>query len=798
MDRKRINEDSAHEPSGGEGRATAPPFLAGGGEAGALIRSVDWSATPLGPAETWPQVLKTLVDLMLSSSQPMFIVWGPALTTLYNDSYAEILADKHPAMGVPFDEMWHEIWERDLKPIVTRAYAGDSIQMDDIPLMMWRRGYAEETHFSFSYTPIRDQGGQVAGFFCPCNEITEQVLGARRQRLRAALSERLRELGDPAEIVAEAATRLARHFEVDRAAFAEIDPSGEFADIDRVWTFGEGPEPASIAGRYRIERSGVAFAEELRRGRTIVVEDVRSDPRTNATDSLATLATRSMAAFVNLPMLRDGRLSAVLALHSSTPRHWPAADIELAEEIAERTWSRLERARSDQALRESEARAKDIVESISDGFITLDADWRITYLNARGAEILKPLIAPGERILGEIFWERFPEVEQTPFAPAYRRALSDQVAVNVEAYYPPLDSWIDARCYPMSDGVAVHFLDVGERKRAEARLLDSEARFRTITEAMPQMVWSTDADGRHDFFNARWYEFTGAAEGSTDGDAWRELIHPDDRVEILRLWQQALATGEDYGTEYRLRHRSGEYRWVLGRAVAARDEAGQVIRWMGTCTDIHEMKKAEQHRRLLIDELNHRVKNTLAVVQSLAYQSFAPGVDPQVGRRAFEGRLTALAAAHDLLTQQSWEQAELQALAESALAAAGAPAAAWEATGPRVVLPPKAAVTIAIALHEMTTNALKHGALSESGGRIRLDWQVVPPADSAARERLRLCWQESGGPPVRPPERRGFGSRMIEAGLAAELQGEVSLDFEPGGLRCRIDALLPRLAESAA
>ena len=147
-------------------------FLSGGGEMGTLMRARNWSATPLGPPELWQEGFRTLVGVMLGSNQPMFIAWGPERTLLYNDAYAEILARKHPAaLGRPFLDVWSEI-RNDLLPIVERAYAGEPVHMDHITLVMERRGYPEEAHFSFSYTPVRDGTGAVAGFFCPCTEIT--------------------------------------------------------------------------------------------------------------------------------------------------------------------------------------------------------------------------------------------------------------------------------------------------------------------------------------------------------------------------------------------------------------------------------------------------------------------------------------------------------------------------------------------------------------------------------------------------------------------------------------------------
>jgi PAS domain S-box-containing protein len=641
----------------------APAFLADGGDAGALMRRLDWSVTPLGPPDSWPQVLQTLVALMLASRQAMFVVWGPERTMLYNDRYAEILVTRHPwAMGQPFDAVWPEIWDSDLEPIVARAYAGEPIHMEDITLTMLRRGYPEETHFAFSYTPVRDASGQVAGFFCPCDEITEQVFEDGRAHLRAELTDRLRELDDEDAIMAVAAELLGRHLKVDCVGYAAADEAGETVSIRQTWT---APEARGVAGDYRLADFGTRLGEELRGGRTLVVHDWHKVPEPDALQGA--LAAISVRALIDAPLVVEGRFAGVLFVLSETPRYWTVGEVKLVEEVAERTWSVLQRVRAAAALRES------------------------------------------------------------------------------------------------------------------------EARFRTITEAMPQMVWTADPQGRVDFYNARWYEFTGRPEGSTDGERWIDLCHPDDREACRTHWFRSVATGAPYELEHRLQHASGAYRWVLGRAAALRDGHGRTLRWMGTCTDIDEMKRAEQRRQLLVDELNHRVKNTLAVVQGMAHQTFR-GIDLPLGtRRAFQGRLAALAAAHDLLTRANWERATLDDLVRDAVRVAlGPDQERVEIEGPRILLPPKQAVSFAMALHELCTNALKHGALSTDAGRVAVRWSVPNWSERC----LSFVWREADGPPVVPPQRRNFGMRLIEQALAQDLGGAVEVEFAPDGLVCRIEAAL--------
>lgn len=175
-----------------------------------------------------------------------------------------------------------------------------------------------------------------------------------------------------------------------------------------------------------------------------------------------------------------------------------------------------------------------------------------------------------------------------------------------------------------NEGIA-YVLDISELRKSAQAVKDSESKFRTIANAMPQMVWSTLPDGYHDYYNDQWYEFTGVPYGSTDGEAWNGMFHPDDQDRAWVRWRHSLETGETYDIEYRLRHRSGEYRWTLGRALPIRDEAGQIVRWMGTCTDIHEQKLAQEALRdadrrkdEFLAMLAHELRNPLAPICAAA------------------------------------------------------------------------------------------------------------------------------------------------------------------------------------
>lgn len=235
---------------------------------------------------------------------------------------------------------------------------------------------------------------------------------------------------------------------------------------------------------------------------------------------------------------------------------------------------------------------------------------------------------------------------------ALMRALNGEQSVRDVIEIEPFDSPGERRTIllhaePIRDaiqnvvGSVMAQMDITAQVKMEAALRESEAKFRTIADAMPQMVWSTLPDGLHDYYNQRWYDFTGVAEGSTDGEEWNGMFHPDDRDNAWALWQHSLATGEVYEVQYRLRHHSGEYHWTLGRALPIRNDAGKVIRWMGTCTDIHDQKLAEealkeesQRKDEFLAMLAHELRNPLAPISTAAQMLKMVGTDEKHVRHA--------------------------------------------------------------------------------------------------------------------------------------------------------------------
>jgi PAS domain S-box-containing protein len=330
-----------------------------------------------------------------------------------------------------------------------------------------------------------------------------------------------------------------------------------------------------------------------------------------------------------------------------------------------------------------------------------------------------------------------------------------------------------------------------------AMLAAGQITFRQLADAMPQMVWSTLPDGSHDYYNAQWYAFTGVPAGSTDGDGWNGMFHPDDQDRAWAVWSKCLATGEPYEIEYRLRHRSGEYRWTLGRALPVRDESGAIVRWVGTCTDIDHHKRTAEQNEVLSRELSHRIKNIFAVVNGLVALTARqfPAMKDLAGQ--LQARIASLGRAHDYVRPHSDRSAPhpgpqtLKVLLEQIL---GPYPALDEGrlviSGDDMLVDDRGATPIALVIHELATNSAKYGALSVPEGRIAL---IVTLADG----RVRLTWQERGGPPIdRAPTDFGFGTRLSDISIKDQLGGTLTRAWDREGLTVEIEVADRRLSRT--
>jgi PAS domain S-box-containing protein len=293
------------------------------------------------------------------------------------------------------------------------------------------------------------------------------------------------------------------------------------------------------------------------------------------------------------------------------------------------------------------------------------------------------------------------------------------------------------------------------------------------------------------FANDSFLALTGYDRAEVLGQTFSFVMVGGASPETSAQVQAALGESSEGSLEICCRRKDGGTFWAAIFTSPVRDETGKVVQNFVSFANVTKHKQEEEHLRFLLDELNHRMQNTLATVQAVALQTLRGHADKDVVD-LFEGRILALAKAHSLLGRENWDAVSLRDVLDRILPPFGLKdrgGTRFSVEGPDVRLHSKAALTLAMVFHELATNAAKHGALSDgAAGHVDIAWQIEPSPEG---ERMRLRWQESGGPPVKPPGRKGFGSRLIEGGLAQDLGGEVRLDYEPAGVVCQIVMPVP-------
>ena len=451
-------------------------------------------------------------------------------------------------------------------------------------------------------------------------------------------------------------------------------------------------------------------------------------------------------------------------------------------------------------LRESEARLRSVLDQLFAFVGLLSPDGVLLHANGaplRAADITLEDVV-GKRFDETHWWSYDPQVQA-----ALRAAIGRAAAGELVRYDVPVRMQggrlmtIDFQIAPMRDeagavvGLIPSGIDIDQRVAAEAALRESEDRFRAMTDNLPLIVWLHGFEGQQEFVNQTYCDYFGVTREEMREGRWQLLTHPKDGTAYVDEFVASVRERRRFHAEVRVRRGDGEWRWLESFASPRFASNGEYLGHIGTSVDITDRKRQDELRQLLIEELNHRVKNTLAIVQAIAHQSLRSDRSLEEQRTVFEGRLAALAGAHDVLTRESWEKATLSEIVTGARLACGIDEAQFVVGGPQITLQPKQAVSLSLAFHELCTNAMKYGALSAKSGRVSIAWNL---SDAGPRH-LRILWTEQDGPAITPPSRQGFGTRLLQRTLATELGATVEMDFRPEGLTCTIEATLLTEAE---
>jgi PAS domain S-box-containing protein len=773
-----------------------PAFLDGGGECGALIQSRDWSST-LGPVERWPQSLKAAIGLVLRSPVPMVMLWGEAGIMLYNDSYSVFAGGRHPEqLGMPVREGWPEVADFN-DNVMKVGLAGGTLSFRDQELVLHRHDRPETVAMNLDYSPLLGDDGKPAGVLAVVIETTARVIAERALSARAArlslfdnLSRAINDITAPDEIMAITARLLGEHMQASVVAYADLEVDQDAFTIRGDWS---AAGALSIVGSYSLDSFGDTAARAMRGGQPLVIRDVVAEL---GREEGAKFLAIGIQATVCMPYVRAGKLAAMMAVHQNAPRDWTVEEEALVAEATERSWAHIVRVRSEAILRESEDRFRNIADHTPVMLWVTDDNGYCTYLNKTWYAFTGQQDHEGEGFgwLHAVHEEDRPGAEK-----AFLKGTAGRERYEVDFRVRRADGtyrWCIDAAEPRFDssgkflGYVGSVIDVDERREGVERVRRSEEQLRAVIDQMPiGVAIARVPSGEIFLYNQALEDMLGHPILSDGGETYVRygginLAGDPMGAEDYPLFR-AVAHGETViDDEMRYRRPDGRVMTLLAQAAPILDDDGRAEIAIVALQDISGRKQAEAHQRLLINELSHRAKNLLAIIQSIAQQSFR-GDDPAPAQLSrFEGRLGALSAAHGILTQEKWEAVPLRRLICDTFTAVRSDDDCLILDGPDLLLPPKVAVSLAMAVHELATNATKYGSLSEDRGSVTIRWQ-------SDDDRLKVEWKESGGPPVSEPTRSGFGTRMIERGLAAELGGLVRIHYEPDGVRCEVDAPMP-------
>ena len=561
----------------------------------ARLRAYDCPNSKLGSPDTWPAPLKTAVSIVLESTLAMWVGWGPELLLIYNDGYARMLGSKHPDILLkPYSEVGPEAWEY-LGPIVAETLAGKSFFFENAGMQLERNGKIEQVWFTYSLSPLRDEHGKVAGVFGTAIETTAHVLAElvriaeeKRRAFQLSLADCIRPLEAPDAVIAAASKMIGEYLRVGRVVYGTVDDTGTLIHIRRDWTDGV---LMSLAGRTLVlDDFGESAVGLIRAGKPLIIDDVKTNEVTASyAHSYAEIGVCSVLA---LPLIKAGRLQALLNIHDAKSRHWSADEIATAHDMLDRTWSAAESAYKaqkvleiQQTLRASEERYRNLFENIDEGFCVIEfidgphgplSDY--VHVEANPAYIRHSGIA---NIVGKTGRSELNASEADAWIATFRSVLETGNPIRFERELEATDRYLEVAGMRIGASdmqrVSIMFQDISARKRAEKKLRELnetlESQFAERTRERDRM-WETSLDlmlviGFEGYFrrvNPAWTTLLGYEAEELIGHHINEFVISDFHKANVDAYNNA-AKGEQINLINCYRHKGGASRWISWTAV---------------------------------------------------------------------------------------------------------------------------------------------------------------------------------------------------------------------------------------
>lgn len=619
-----------------------------------------------------------------------------------------------------------------------------------------------------------------------------------RQGVLADFGDFVLDHDDLDEVLNEACRLIARALQTDLAKVIEVEHAAGTGLVRAGFGWDEG-----IVGRQRVslsERSSEAFA--IAGAEPVITNDIAAETRFHFPGFLV---DHGVKALVNVPIFLPGRRPwGVLQVDARRPRDFDSDDVNLLKTYAmvlgpviDRFTAVAERELARRGLAEREVRLHQILDTMGEGFGVLDPDFIIIEHNREATRIDG---RAHEEIIGRSHWEVYPGSEHSELGKALKKAMTERVPTTLEHEMKFPDGrthWFEMRAYPVVDGtLAVLWQDISERKRSLDQIQRSEEWLRSAIEVGRIGLWDWEVPSGAVSWSDEHFRMLGHEVGAIVPSyaAWLESVHPQDRPREESRIRDCMASGDDYAAEFRVLHADGVVHWLRARGRFFYGRGGEPLRMVGAALDVTEQRAMQERQDVLVAELQHRTRNLIGLVRALSDKTAANSDDFAEFRSKFRERLDALARVQGLLSRlSSQHRLSFDALLEAELDALQPDRARdlVHLSGPKGVLLRSSMVqSLAMALHELATNAVKYGALGQEGARLTVEWCVkVPEDDEQGRRWLHIDWRESG---VTMPaattrgERSGQGRELIEHALPYQLGARTRFTLGPDGVHCTI------------